>query len=306
MNIGPMGDGRMAPEDIAILQGIGRWWKLNGESIRGTTRTPLPIQTWGESTRKGNTLHVFDWPKDGKLVVGGLKSNIKSSKLLAAGSEVVVRRKPQLLPLPKGEGRGEGEGTARQPNASEPTSRVHQPVVHGEGSFLISRLNTDDSTITGLPPIPPDKTDTVIALDCDEPIITDSIRLLQPSYPTETLRVLDAKLHGKGLKFGAGKTRDAYAYEWTREDQFISWSTRLNQDASYQVELIYDAEPASASGTYAISFGTEVLKGTVKAGTMQTVSLGHVSLKAGTLEIKLSADEIKGGELMRPRCLVLK
>src|ERR1051326_2700076 len=70
-------------------------------------------------------------------------------------------------------------------------------------------------------------------------ILTDSIRLLQPNYPTETLRIFDAKLHGKGLKFGAGKTRDAYAYEWTRKDQFISWSTRLNRDASYQAELIY-------------------------------------------------------------------
>src|SRR5262249_16278240 len=144
------------------------------------------------------------------------------------------------------------------------------------------------------------------ALECDEPNVSDSVRLLQPGYATETLRVFDAKLHGKGLKFGAGKTRDTYAYEWTRKDQFISWSTRLNQDASYSIQLIYDAEPDSASGTFTLSFGVETLQGTVTSGTMQTVSLGPVSLKAGTVEIKLSADEIKGGELMRPRCLVLK
>jgi hypothetical protein len=106
--------------------------------------------------------------------------------------------------------------------------------------------------------------------------------------------------------FRRRQTRDAYAYEWTRKDQFISWSTRLNQDATYQVELIYDAQPDSAGGAYAVSFGSEILKGTVKAGAMQTVSLGHVSLKAGTVEIKLSAAEIKGAELMRPRCLILK
>jgi alpha-L-fucosidase len=277
MNIGPMGDGRMEPKDVAILQGIGAWWKVNGESIRGTTRTPLPVQTWGESTRKGNTLylHVFDWLKDGKLTVAGLKSNIKSAKLLAA-SEVV----------------GHGVLTAPQSSSSS--------------SLSISRLNPDDLTIIGLPPIPPNEADSVIALDCDEPILTDSIRLLQPNYPTETLRIFDAKLHGKGLKFGAGKTRDAYAYEWTRKDQFISWSTRLNRDASYQAELIYDAEPDSANGTFTVSFGPEVLKGTVKPGTMQSVSLGHVSLKSGAVEIKLSAEEIKGAELMRPRCLVLK
>src|SRR6185295_2264554 len=85
MNVGPMGDGRMDPKDVAILKGIGEWWVWNGESIRGTTRTPLPVQSWGESTRKGNTLylHVFDWPKTGELVVGGLKSNVKSAEVLA-------------------------------------------------------------------------------------------------------------------------------------------------------------------------------------------------------------------------------
>jgi hypothetical protein len=269
MNIGPTGDGRMAPEDAAILHGIGAWWKVNGESIRGTTRTPLPVQTWGESTRKGNTLylHVFQWPKDGTLVVAGLKSDIKSAKLLVGGNLY----------------------SARLVNIND-----------------IDVAGVHDLKIMGLPAIAPYKTDTVIAVDCNEPIVTNPVRLLQPTYPVETLRVFDGKLHGKGLKFGAGKTRDAYAYEWTRKDQFISWSTRLNQDASYQVDLIYDAEPDSAHGTYTISIGPESLNGTVKAGTMQSVSLGHVSLKVGTIEIKLSADEIKGGELMRPRCLLLK
>ncbi|HEV2455025.1 MAG TPA: alpha-L-fucosidase, partial [Verrucomicrobiae bacterium] len=72
LNIGPMGNGEFDPHDVAILQGIAAWWRVNGQSIRGTTRTPLPVQTWGETTRKGNTLylHVFNWPASGHLVVG--------------------------------------------------------------------------------------------------------------------------------------------------------------------------------------------------------------------------------------------
>jgi alpha-L-fucosidase len=47
LNIGPMGDGNIDPKDVAILKGVADWWKVNGEeSIRGTTRTPLPVQTW--------------------------------------------------------------------------------------------------------------------------------------------------------------------------------------------------------------------------------------------------------------------
>ncbi len=85
MNVGPMGNGQFDPQDAAILRGIGAWWKTNGDSIRGTARTPLAVQAWGESTRRSNTLylHVFDWPRDGKLVVGGLKSPVKAAWLLA-------------------------------------------------------------------------------------------------------------------------------------------------------------------------------------------------------------------------------
>ncbi|HEV2330505.1 MAG TPA: alpha-L-fucosidase [Verrucomicrobiae bacterium] len=85
LNIGPMGNGDFDPHDVAILQGIANWWSVNGQSIRGTSRTPLPVQTWGESTRKGSILylHVFNWPASGRLDIGGLISDISSAQLLA-------------------------------------------------------------------------------------------------------------------------------------------------------------------------------------------------------------------------------
>jgi alpha-L-fucosidase len=48
---------------------------MNGESIHGTEQTPLDRQAWGDSTVKGNTLylHVMNWPKDGRRLVGGVK-----------------------------------------------------------------------------------------------------------------------------------------------------------------------------------------------------------------------------------------
>ncbi len=85
LNVGPMGDGQIDPKDIAILEAIGGWLAVNGESIYGGGLTPLPIQPWGTSTRKGNTLylHVFEWPSDGKLIVGGLENDPVSAELLA-------------------------------------------------------------------------------------------------------------------------------------------------------------------------------------------------------------------------------
>ena len=85
MNIGPMADGRIDPRDVAILEAIGDWMSVNGESIRGTTRTPVPVQTWGQSTRKGNRLYlqVFDRPPDRVLHVAGLTTDVTRAWLLA-------------------------------------------------------------------------------------------------------------------------------------------------------------------------------------------------------------------------------
>lgn len=107
MNIGPMGDGRMDAKDIAILEGIGKWMTVNNESIYGTSASPLPLQSWGTSTYKKDKLylHVFDLPSDGKLVVGGLKSNVRKAYLLEDTSAKALKtnrlnKKDMILSLP--------------------------------------------------------------------------------------------------------------------------------------------------------------------------------------------------------------
>jgi len=89
MNIGPMGDGEFAPEDVNILKGLAKWMHKNSESIYRTTKTPLPFQSWGVSTRKGNLLylHVFNWPVNNSIIVGGMKSDIGRAYLLTDPSK---------------------------------------------------------------------------------------------------------------------------------------------------------------------------------------------------------------------------
>jgi alpha-L-fucosidase len=74
LDVGPTGTGVIQPAAIAILQQAGSWMKVNGESIYGTTASPLTAQPeWGRVTRKGKTLylHVFNWPANGTLLVDG-------------------------------------------------------------------------------------------------------------------------------------------------------------------------------------------------------------------------------------------
>jgi len=86
LNVGPTSEGIMPAEAVSILNEIGLWMKVNGESIYGTTASPLDqTPAWGRVTQKGSRvyLHVFNWPKNGKLAVSGLDSKVKRAWLLA-------------------------------------------------------------------------------------------------------------------------------------------------------------------------------------------------------------------------------
>lgn len=89
LNVGPTGAGIIPDSSVQRLQKIGEWLRVNGESIYGTMGSPFEKISWGRCTKKVNDkgailyLHVFDWPKDGQLVIPGLKNEIWSAWLLA-------------------------------------------------------------------------------------------------------------------------------------------------------------------------------------------------------------------------------
>ena len=101
MNIGPKGDGAFDDKDLLILNGIGKWMAKNGESIYGSTASPLPLQNWGVITQKGNKLylHVFNWPADGKLYINGLYSDVVKAYPLSDSLKKITAKylKPQSV-----------------------------------------------------------------------------------------------------------------------------------------------------------------------------------------------------------------
>jgi hypothetical protein len=266
MNVGPRGDGTIDPKDVAILQGIGKWMSVNGESIKGTQRTPLPVQAWGESTVKpfdkaqgrGNTLylHVFDWPKDGKLIVGGLQSKVASAYLLADAGKTRLKAEKQ-------------------------------------GDL--------DVQIT-LPQAAPDSADSVVVVQCEPDVLCDSTRLLSTKQDN-ALRVFDGQLTGKPIRFGPGKKTDAYVIQWSKPDNFISWKLRLAEPATFKLSALYDA--ANEGGTYVVDVGTQKFTSAVKKGKLQSDSLGTIQLKPGIFEIKVTPEKIAGDELMNLRTVTL-
>jgi alpha-L-fucosidase len=88
LNIGPTALGEVPPPTIERLAEVGKWMRVNEESIRGTSAGPFPYdQPWGVMTQKPGRLylHVFTWPGT-ELAFYGLKNKVTSARLLDGGT----------------------------------------------------------------------------------------------------------------------------------------------------------------------------------------------------------------------------
>jgi len=109
LNVGPTAEGTIPDGSIRTLREVGKWMKVNGDSIYGTTAGPFAKTPWGRCTARAGKLylHVFEWPSDGKLAVPGLKNQVNKAYLLSArdkpcaitaGNEQVTIAVPPEMP----------------------------------------------------------------------------------------------------------------------------------------------------------------------------------------------------------------
>jgi alpha-L-fucosidase len=105
LNVGPTAQGEFPRASIDRLESIGKWMQVNGASIYGTTASPFASLPWGRCTTKTNGdktilyFHVFDWPKDGKLVVPEFNETPVSARLLATGNDLPFSRQGTNLQI---------------------------------------------------------------------------------------------------------------------------------------------------------------------------------------------------------------
>lgn len=93
INVGPRPDGSFHPDQIAIMDGLGKWLARYGESIYGTRGGPFRPAPWGVSTRKGKQayLHLLQW-EGGVLKLPPLRQKALSARLFDNDAAVRLRQ----------------------------------------------------------------------------------------------------------------------------------------------------------------------------------------------------------------------
>jgi len=278
MNIGPMGNGKIDEADINILRGIGKWWGVNGESIKGTTRTPLATQAWGESTRKGKRiyLHVFQWPADGKLIVGGLKTEVVKAWLLADPNKPLnLSRKGMDLTITV--------PTAAPDKADSVVAIECTAAPEGDPLRLLSTsvpdiLHVFDGQLRG-------------GLKYGSGTKTDDVVM--------------------------NWTKSDAAVLWpVRLNQETSFEVFINYEApaSSKAEKVVVGDAgkktsravSGAGGTCVVKIAGQELVHEIKQGKTIEQSLGKITLKPGRHELRVEGVKITGEELIRLRKIILK
>jgi len=89
LNIGPLADGSVHPQEHSLLDELGAWVRRNSEAVYGTTKAPFNFHDYKLSCARGSTAYIaFHFYSGSKTVLGGVGNRVKKIRILASGQEI--------------------------------------------------------------------------------------------------------------------------------------------------------------------------------------------------------------------------
>ncbi len=237
--------------------------QVNGEAIWGTTASPFKRSLpWGRCTKKleGDAgtfyLHVFDWPKDGELILPGLKNHALAAFLLADSRKQALATETTenglLITIPK----------------TRPTLLASDTTAGAMSATVVVR-------IAGSPDVQP-------------------MVILQRRDGSVTLPASEARLHGSTFQYESGGLLDNIGY-WTTPEDWVDWEFKIKEPGKFTVSAEI-AAPVSGSfeisaGGQALSCAAPK---TANYVSFRTATLGVIDLPASG-KVVLAVRPIKEG-----------
>lgn len=98
LNMGPLPDGTIQPEDRSLFEALGGWVERNREAVFGTSANPFDYHDRMLSCAKGNTAYIpFHYYHGPKTVVCGIGNKVLNVRLLCSGENVGFRQENDRL-----------------------------------------------------------------------------------------------------------------------------------------------------------------------------------------------------------------
>jgi len=175
--------------------------------------------------------------------------------------------------------------------------------------YKVTRDSDYQITIDG-PKEAPDKADSVIAVEFEGDLKVSPLRPASTNELPNHLHVFDSTVHGKKIQFTWVKVNIDYTYGWSDPKEWLEWPLRLTKPATYDVKINYATKSQKQDGQAMIKVGDKEFPFTIKPTrslrTLDTVTLGQVTLPAGDFSVAVKPVEIKDGELMYLREIILE
>ena len=97
LNVGPMPNGKIQPENIDTLKQVGAWMAKFGSTIRGTYGNILPAQEWGVVTAKDNShfVHILESHQKPFIFIPLAGKQLTKAIMYSSGKSVKFKQVPE-------------------------------------------------------------------------------------------------------------------------------------------------------------------------------------------------------------------